>query len=332
MYHGANECIKQISAHPLVVLDRHSGDGRSMSSPAATRVLAAIERNRKRVWALCYRMTGNRTDADDLAQEAVARAIERADQVAGADATGWLFRVTTRLCLDHLRRRNLEARVTALVDPLDMPELPAGEARVDAEEMVLLREDVRFAVVVALQRLSPRQRSVLVLNDVCDRPIDEIAHSLGTTVNAAKALLHRARASLARARRRSDVDVPVDREVVEQFARAVETGSVEAIAQLFADDIWGVVDGGGVVQAASKPTVGRPTIARQWQNAKRRLGQEVIAEVRRINGEPAVIIRLAIAPAVVVAIVHFETSGGRIVALRVNRDPARTAHLTPLAQ
>lgn len=47
-------------------------------------------------------MTGNRADADDLAQEAVARAIERADQVAEADASGWLFQVTTRLCLDHL--------------------------------------------------------------------------------------------------------------------------------------------------------------------------------------------------------------------------------------
>jgi RNA polymerase sigma-70 factor, ECF subfamily len=305
----------------------------TMNSPLATPVLAAIERNRTRLWALCYRMTGNRTDADDLAQEAVARAIERAHQVAEADATGWLFQVTTRLCLDHLRRRNIEVRVTALVDPLDMPELPPGEPRhPNAEEILLLREDVRFAVVVALQRLSPRQRAVLVLSDVCDRPLEEIALSLGTTANAAKALLHRARASLARAQRRSDVDVPVDGDVVERFARAVESGSVDVIAALFAEDIWGVVDGGGIVQAASKPTVGRRTIARQWENAKRRLGQEVIAEVRRINGEPAVLIRLAAAPPVVVAIVHLETSGGRIVALRVNRDPARTARLRPLVQ
>lgn len=302
-----------------------------MSSPPLTRVLPAIERNRKRLWALCYRMTGNRADADDLAQEAVARAIERADQVAEADATGWIFRVTTRLCLDHLRRRNVEARVTALVDPLDMPELSAGEARdQSAEEILLLREDVRFAVVVALQRLTPRQRAVLVLSDVCDRPMGEIALSLGTTANAAKALLHRARVSLAQARRRSDVDVPADGEVVERFARAVESGSVDAIAELFADDIWGVVDGGGVVQAASKPTVGRRTIARQWGNAKRRLGQDAIAEVRLINGEPAVVVRLAIAPEIVVAIVHVETCAGCIVALRVNRDPARTAHLRPL--
>lgn len=298
-----------------------------------TRVLAAIERNRKRLWAICYRMTGSRTEADDLAQEAVARAIERADQVAEADATGWIIRVTTRLCLDHLRHRNIERRVTELVDPLDLPDWPAGESRaLDAEEVLLLREDVRFAVVVALQRLSPRQRAVLILSDVCDRPIEEIAHSLGTNANAAKALLHRARAALARARMRSNVDVPVDAEVVERFARAIEAGSVEAVAALFADDIWGVTDGGGIVQAAKKPTFGRRAVSRQWANAKRRLGQDVVSEVRRINGEPAVVIRLAAAPAVVVAVVHVETSGGRIVALRVNRDPGRVAHLRPTLQ
>src|SRR5438876_12052827 len=96
-------------------------------------LLATIERNRKRVWGLCYRMTGSRADADDLAQEAAARAIERADQAADVDPTGWLLRLSTRVCLDHLRHRKIVRRVTALVDPLDMADLPAGEAR-GAEE------------------------------------------------------------------------------------------------------------------------------------------------------------------------------------------------------
>jgi hypothetical protein len=49
-------------------------------------------------------MTGSRAEADDLVQEAAARALERADQVVEADPTGWLLAMTTRLCLDHLRR------------------------------------------------------------------------------------------------------------------------------------------------------------------------------------------------------------------------------------
>ena len=302
-----------------------------MVTPAPAHVLAAIDLNRRRVWTLCYRMTGSRADADDLAQEAAARAIERADQAADGDASGWLLRLSTRVCLDHLRHRKIVRRVTALVDPLDMPELPAGEPRgPNAEENALLREDVRFAVMVALQRLSPRQRAALVLCDVCDRSLEEAADALGTNANAVKALLHRARVTLARARRRSDVDAPVDPAIVERFARAIEAGAIDALTELLAEDVWGVTDGGGVIKTSTKPNVGRRAVSRQWANAKRRLGQDVLAEVRRINGELAIVVRLAAAPGVVIAVVHLETRAAHVASLRVNRDPSRTALLVPL--
>src|SRR5689334_3385825 len=91
------------------------------------RVLAAVERVRKRLWAVCYRMTGNRSEADDLCQEAIARAIERAEQSTADDPSGWVLRLTTRVCLDHLRHRKVERRVNELVDPLDVADMVAGE-------------------------------------------------------------------------------------------------------------------------------------------------------------------------------------------------------------
>lgn len=294
---------------------------------SVVRTLAAVERNRTRIWAICYRMTGNRAEADDLCQESIARAIERADQVTKDDPTGWILRLATRLCLDHLRRNKIERRVAELVDPLDLPEMPPGNADVDPERAAILREDVRYAVVVALQHLTPRQRSAVVLRDICDCPLGEIAATLELGENAAKALLFRARRALAEARRVDCVDVPADSEVVERFANAIEAGSIERLTELLAENVWGVVDGGGIIQAAKKPTFGVRTISRQWENARRKLGEPVTTEVRRINGEAAVVIRLAAMPDVVVAIVHFETSGGRVVALRVNRDPKRIAFL-----
>jgi len=218
-------------------------------------VLAAVERCRKRLWGHCYRMTGGRAEADDLSQEAIARAIERADDLEdGAAVEGWLFRIATTVCLDHLRRERRARALTELVDPVavdDLVPLPA-----DPEATVLLRDDVRLAVVVALQRLAPKQRAVLLLHDVCGLPLAEVASTIGTNDNAAKAALRRARAALDRARGRTDVDVPVDSEVVEQLARALESRSVDALAVLLADDVWGVVDGGGVVQVARRPTFG----------------------------------------------------------------------------
>src|SRR6185295_20290425 len=130
--------------HPLKPMQSPPSD----SQPPVVRVLAAVERSRKRLWAVCYRMTGNRAEADDLCQETIARAIERADQVVGEDPTGWLLRMATRLCLDHLRHAKVERRVSELVDPLDVPEILAGGSRDgDPERATILREDVRYAVV-----------------------------------------------------------------------------------------------------------------------------------------------------------------------------------------
>ena len=297
------------------------------SPPSVVRVLAAVERVRKRLWAVCYRMTGNRSEADDLCQEAIARAIERADQATAEDPSGWIVRLATRVCLDHLRHRHVVRRIAELVDPLDVPELVPGDPSSDPERATILREDVRFAIVVALQHLTPRQRSAIILRDICDFPLSEVAVTLDLNENSAKALLHRARVALAAARRREDVDVPVDMRVVEQFASAIEAGSIERLSELLDEDAWGITDGGGVVQTAKKPNFGRRAISRQWENGKRRLGQPVKAEMRRLNGESAIVIRLAAAPDVVVAVVHLETRSGQVVALRVNRDPRRVAYL-----
>jgi RNA polymerase sigma-70 factor (ECF subfamily) len=298
-----------------------------MSDPALL-VRDAVAHQRERMWMICYRMTGRRADADDLAHEAAVRAMERAAQLAEHDATGWLLRLTTRVCLDHLRRAKIERRLTELADPLDQPCAPC-DLGAPPDDAVALREDVRFAVIVALQCLSPRQRAALVLHDVCDRSLDEVADALETNANAAKALLHRARVALRDARRRSDTDVPVDATVVDAFARAIDAGSIEALTALLDDDAWGIVDGGGIVQASNKPTFGARVISRQWENAQRKLGQPVTGEVRSLNGEAAVVIRLAAMREVIVAIVHLETKSGRVVALRINRDPRSITRSCP---
>jgi RNA polymerase sigma-70 factor (ECF subfamily) len=290
-------------------------------------VLAAVERCRKRLWAHCYRMTGRRADADDLSQEAIARAIERADDLRGTSPEAWLFRIATTVCLDHLRRDRRTRAITELVDPVAFDDVAAREA--GPEAAVLLRDDVRLAVVAALQRLAPKQRAVLLLHDVCGLPLAEVAETVRTNENAAKATLHRARAALERARGRTDVDVPVDPEVVERLARALESRSVDALAALLADDVWGVVDGGGVVRVATRPTFGARALVRRFANLARRVPVPVACRVVQLNGEPAVLATLPSAGGGVFASVHVETRGGRIVAMRVVRDPAK---LVPLQE
>jgi RNA polymerase sigma factor (sigma-70 family) len=302
-----------------------------MSLSRATTVLAAVERCRKRLWAHCYRMTGRRTEADDLSQEAIARAIERADDLHdGAAVEGWLFRIATTVCLDHLRRERRARALTELVDPVAFDDVPATSP--DPQSTALLRDDVRLAVVAALQHLAPKQRAVLLLHDVCGLPLVEAARTIGMNRNAAKATLRRARAGLDRARGRTDIDVPVDSEVVERLARALESRAVDALAALLADDVWGVVDGGGVVRVASRPTFGARTLLRRFANLSRRVPVPVACRVVRLNAEPAVLVTLPGAGHAVFASVHVETRAGRIVAMRVVRDPMKLLPLQEVMQ
>ena len=296
----------------------------AMAPMPSRALLAAIERQRRHLWGLCYRMTGRRSDADDLSQEAIARAIEREPGLAHREGLeGWLFRIATTVCLDHLRRRKTERRATELADPLPTPELSAA----DPEAAVILRDDVRFAVVVALQHLPARQRAALILHDVLDRPLGDVARALGTNPNAAKALAVRARRALAAARVHLDVDVPVDPAVVDRLVQAIETRSVEAFTALLADDVWGVTDGGGRLRVSTKPVFGARAVARLWAAANRRQVVPVSARARVLNGEPAVVVTLPTAGDAVMASIHVETRRGRILALRVVRDPEKLAFL-----
>ncbi len=294
-------------------------------------VLAAVERCRKRLWAHCYRMTGRRAEADDLSQEAIARAIERAEDLEDeAAAEGWLFRIATTVCLDHLRREQRTRALTELVDPIAFDEVAAAPD--DPEAASILRDDVRLAVVAALQHLAPKQRAVLLLHDVCGLSLAEAATTVGTNANAAKATLRRARAALDRARGRTVVDVPVDAAVVERLARALEARSVDALAALLADDVWGVVDGGGIVPTATRPTAGARALVRRFANLLRRVPLPVDCRVVALNGEPAVLVTLPTAGQAVFASVHVETRAGRIVAMRVVRDPVKLAPLQEVMQ
>lgn len=298
------------------------------TGPSAA-LLASVERNRKRVWGLCYRMTGARSDADELAQETFARAFEREGDLTHRDRLdGWLLRIATTVCLDHLRRRTTERRVTDLVDPLDIPERPfdADQAR-GPEAAVILRDDLRFAVVVALQRLPPRQRAALILHDVFDRSLAEVAEVLDTNPNAANALVSRARLTLAEKRVHIDVDTTADRAVVDRVVQAIASGRLEDFYALLADDVWQVTDGGGVARAASKPIFGLRAVTRFWAAVVRQETTPVACRVRMLNGEPAIVLTTPDEPGAF-ATIHLETRGGRIAGVHIVRDPRRLAQLT----
>jgi RNA polymerase sigma-70 factor (ECF subfamily) len=104
------------------------------------------------------------------------------------------------------------------------------------------REAISLAFITALQCLSPRQRSVLILRDVLGFRAAEVAHFLDSTEESVTSALKRARATLSRERSSSAARVPAvgspaERELVERFARAFEENDVSGMVALLTEDV-----------------------------------------------------------------------------------------------
>ena len=127
----------------------------------------------------CYRMLGSLHDAEDVAQEAMLKAWRSLDRFERRSSLQtWLYRIATNACLDELARRPRRAEVA--IDPYPDARLAdAGSPVADPEARYAQREGIELAFLTSIQRLSGRQRAVLLLRDVLGWSAAEIAELLG---------------------------------------------------------------------------------------------------------------------------------------------------------
>lgn len=160
------------------------------SEPAGVEVPERFEdfytREFTAVVGLAYALSGSRSGAEDLAQEAFLAAHRSWDRVGGYDEPGvWVRRVVANLSVSAFRRRLAEAKALARV--------ALGSAAVVPE---LSEVDTEFwRTVRALPR---RQAQVIALHYLEDMPVAEIARVLGTAEGTVKKHLHDGRGTLAR--------------------------------------------------------------------------------------------------------------------------------------
>ena len=156
---------------------------------------ALVHAHQDAVYSLCYRMTGNPAEAEDLAQESFLRFYRSLDRFrAGTPLRPWLHKITVNVCLDALRRRK--------ETPLSLDELPEGpppphspQREPTPEESCLSRE-VRLDVQSALLHLPGDYRAVLVLRYLEDLSYQEIAAALGVPVSTVETRIFRAKRRL----------------------------------------------------------------------------------------------------------------------------------------
>ena len=149
-------------------------------------------------FALARRLTGDDHDAGDAVQEAYLRAYRSLPRFRGESTfSTWLYRITANCSMRIVERRERRRQVAldTVVPPEREVRLAEQRADHDPEARSLQRSELD-RVGLALDRLPPRLRAVVVLRDVYDLPHDAIAAELGISATAAKVRLHRARRQL----------------------------------------------------------------------------------------------------------------------------------------
>jgi RNA polymerase sigma-70 factor (ECF subfamily) len=193
------------------------------------RFLDEIEPLRPKLHAYCLRLTGSIFDAEDLAQETLLRAfgaIGQGDLSAGAspisNARAWLGRIATNLWIDGQRAAGRRSGA----EP-DAPPIAAEPAVVTAAAATRLFE-----------LAGPQERAAVVLKDVFDFSLAEIAAILATTVGAVKSALHRARGKLGGAPPASARSLDTaSAELVDRFVAAFNARDLPTLTSLLLDSV-----------------------------------------------------------------------------------------------
>lgn len=226
-----------------------------MENPDPT---ALFEAERPRLTRIAAQVLGDAAEAEDVVQQAWLRWHGARDDTDIANLLGWLTTVTTRLCLDRLRRR-LPVPDADLED-----ELAAVAGDPDPADDVVLADTVGLALQVVLDRLTPRERVAFVLHDTFGFGFDTVAAVLDTTSPTARKLASRARAKIAQP---TPEDRLADWEVVDAFLDAARGGDLARLLALLAPDAVVSADAVALQVGTPERIEGRDAVAAFFDGA-----------------------------------------------------------------
>jgi RNA polymerase sigma-70 factor, ECF subfamily len=251
--------------------------------------------------ALAYRITGSRSDAEDIVQDAFLRLHRAEPDEAVRSLKAYLTTVTARLSLNRLRDRRAR-RETYWGEWLPEPLM--------TEDEPVRAEDVSFALLVVLERLSPLERVVFVLRNAFDFPFEDIAPMVDRDVVTCRKIFSRARTRVLEERPRFSVDRERHRALMRSFVEAARGADMAQLVSLLDDQVELHGDGGGKAPATKKPISGSAAVAQFVIALTRTLPQDAVFEEIELNGQPALIV--AKADGHLIVAIMLEIDGERI--------------------
>lgn len=295
---------------------------------ASTADAGDFEPHRRYLRGLAYRMLGSRAEAEDAVQDAWLR-WHATDRTAVDNPRAFLSRTVTRLCLDKLKSAQTQREVYVgawLPEPLvdDETQFQPGP-----EAMHELANDLSYAFMLTLERLSPLERAAFLLHDVFDMDFSEVAAALGRSESACRQLASRARSNVHANRPSFKVTPEEEHRLANAFVNAIRDGDIGALARVLAQDATFVSDGGGRVTSVPKPLVGNELVAKVVIGFSRLYNpQEHRLRRARVNGLPGFV--LSTVQGELIQTIAIEPNGnGLIKAIYVMRNPDKLHGVTP---
>lgn len=275
-----------------------------------------FESYRPLLFSIAYQMLGSVMEAEDVVQETYLRYTKsEPDTIESPKA--YLSAIASRLCLDYLKSAKVKR------EEYIGPWLPEP-LRTDAATPLDSYETVSMAAMVLLEKLSPLERAVFLLRSVFDYSYVEIAGMVEQSEANCRQLYHRARQHMRQNRPRFSPSMEDQQQLVTNFLQAVQTGNVEALTSLLAEDAILCSDGGGKAIAARHPLVGSDKIARLLLTSYRKRPDDLTIEMAKINGLLSLLYKVQ---GQVVGVMSLQGNDGEITNLWAVWNPDKLQHL-----
>lgn len=301
-----------------------------------------FETHRSFLRGLAYRMLGSVAEAEDVVQDCWLRWRDVPHHTI-VEPRAFLAQTATRLCLDRIKSAQHQRESyfgVWLPEPWVDDWLPPAPG---ADETLSLAQDLEIAFLLVLQRLTPAERAVFLLNEVFDWDFDAISQMLDRSPAACRQLAQRARQHLSgeagstptkprRMTMRRARDTQQEMLVAAAFAQALQLGDVDQLAKTLAQDVVFLSDGGGKANAVPRPLEGATKVAQVLVGFAHLWAQHPgTVQPAIINGLPGAIF---IAPEghVVQTMAIDINADGLVAGLYVTRNPDKLQHVRPAGQ
>lgn len=282
--------------------------------------MESFESYRPYLFSIAYRMLGSAMDAEDMVQETYLR-FQTASPQTIHSLKAYLTTILVRLCMDQLQlaRRKREVYVGPwLPEPILTEETPEAA---DPEKSVETEESISLAFLVLLEQLQPFERAVFLLREVFEYEFAEIATMLEKSEASCRRSFSRAKQHLVNGRARFPSVPETHRQLLTNFLAAVQSGEMTSLTNLLAENVTLWTDGGGRTRtAALLPIYGREAVARISMRTKRFWPENARFELRKVNGQAALVGR---ADGRAWSVLAMDVEQGRIQAIRIIVNPEK---------